>query len=356
MKTSLSIRSVSQILGFCACLSLSPAAVEAANVTIPGLRLPNITSYAPPYATAGAKVYANIEYPQFSNSKPVTPTGVEFLRSDGRRVAVAAVAETSGLISFVLPSNAVTCRPALLGPSGMRLEEQLEFRVVSLTQTPRGVTLINRTQYVVGSVSTSGRELLPSDSTIDQTRARFFSLSMTSTPTALKLQMQRRTASNALIPMMELQETVGGAFPGTQVPVIYTVLDLERLTVAEMLGAGNGSSEWTLHHRGQNRRMMVQYNGTVTLEERVSGTVQVQRYMLKEVSWSNNSPNVQFALVDSSGNLGETVVLHPPFQTFAAMKFGQFSYEDVPPTLLSSGSGEPGAVTTPVPLFMVRVR
>lgn len=335
----------------------SQAMASAANVTIPGFQLPSISSYAPPRGAVGAKMYANLDYPTFSSAKMATPTGIEFTNSLGVRVTSPVTMESNLLLSFKVPTGAVTGNPTLLGPKGMRLENQARFQVISFTQTPRGVTVINLTQYAVGQVANGSSQLLPSGTRISQGHAAFVSLSLTTTPTPLDVQLVRLTSSGSAVPMLTLRETVGGAVPGTRVAPIQTVLKLDRLTLSEILGAVTQTAEWTIFHRGQDRRMLVQTNGTTTLEERVNGQTQsAVRYQLKEVSWSDNAASVQFALVDANGNSGETQVLHPPFDAFATNHLGRFSFQDVPATSLSTGPSDNLHIQEVVPMFVRRIR
>lgn len=342
----------------------SQAFASAANVTVPGLQLPTIVSYAPPASSIGDKVYANIEFRAnavngFTQSaKPVIPSSIEFPAAGGRRVIATVTSETANLISFLVPTGAITGSPALLGRDGLRLENQLVFRVVPFTQLTRGVTLINLTQYAAGSVLRGTTELLqPSGTRLLSGYAVFIPMALTVTPTALDIGLVRLTRAGAAVPMFTLREFVGGPVSGTRIAAFRSVLRLERLSVAEALGAMGQSSEWTLFHRGQDRRMTVRSNGTVTLEDRVAGRATViSQYTLVELAWPNNSANLQFTLKDTSGRVGQAIVMHPPFDAFASNQIGTFLNTDTLPFSLGTGEPEGTLVSDPVPLLARRLR
>lgn len=336
-------------------LWLGQANAVAADVTIPGLELPIISSYAPPSAPVGATAYANLVFQ--GQGKPVMPASIEFPRVGGGVVTAPVVMEAQTLIRFSIPSGAASGQPTLTGPNGLRRERQVSFSVITNSQITRGLTILNMTQYSMGSVKNGTTELLPGGRRVPQRNAVFVNLSMTMIPHNLNIALVRLGGNNQVIPVLNLLEQAGGPVPGTRIPPIRATLRLDRLTVPEILGANTGSAEWKVFHRGQDRRMLVNVNGRVTLEERVSGQVRGSAtFTLKEVSWSDDAGAVQFALQDASGNTGETLVLHPPFDAFAANQLGQFTFQDGVQPVLSSGPGDNTSVAALVPLFIRRVR
>lgn len=338
-----------------ASLWLSQTDASAADVTLPGLELPIISSYAPPSAPVGATVYANLVFQ--GQSKPVMPTSIEFPRVGGGVVTAPVFMEAQTLIRFNIPSGATSGLPTLTAPNGLRRERQISFSVISNSQITRGLTILNMTQYSLGSVKNGTTELLPGGRRVPQRNAVFVNLSMTIIPHNLNIALVRVGRNNQLIPVLNVLEQAGGPVPGTRIPPIRATLRLDRLTVPEILGANTGTVEWKVFHRGQDRRMLVNVNGRVTLEELVNGQVSNSAtFTLKEVSWPDDAAGVQFALQDASGNTGETLVLHPPFDAFAANQLGQFNFQDGVQPVLSSGPSDHVAVAGVVPLFVRRVR
>jgi hypothetical protein len=339
---------------------------KAADFTIPGLQLPIITSYATPSGFTGERVFANIQFVEQRvgsltiSAKPVIPDRIEFPSVGGRRAVVPVTSETPGLISFVIPAGAITGNPALLGRDGLRRENQPRFQVVTSAQLTRGVTFINRTQYLAASMKRGTVELLPRGSTgIPTGQALFIPMTLSVTPSALDVSLVRVTSAGARVPMFNLRETVGGPVSGTRLPAFRAVQVMDRLTVAEALGAVNQTAEWVIRHRGQNRLMKVTSNGAAILEDRrLTGSLISKTYQLEEVSWPDNAASVRFTLREGANRVGETIVLHPPFDSFAANRLGHFTLNDGPfdDMILISGNLEVDAVTEVVPMLARRVR
>lgn len=339
---------------------------KAADFSIPGLQLPVITSYAPPSGFAGERVFANIQFVNQTvgglviTAKSVFPDRIEFPTSSGRRAVVSVTSETPGLISFVIPAGAITGNPALLGRDGLRHENQPRFQVVTSAQLTRGVTFINRTQYLAASMKRGTVEQLPRGSTgIPIGQALFMPMALTVTPSNLDVSLVRVTSAGVRVPMFNLRETVGGPVAGTRLPAFRAVHVMDRLTVAEALGAVNQTAEWAIRHRGQNRLMKVTSNGAAILEDRRhNGALISKTNQLEEVSWADNAPSVRFTLREGANRVGETIVLHPPFDSFASNHLDHFTMNDSPfdGLILVSGNLEVDFVSEVVPMLARRVR
>jgi len=81
-------------------------------------------------------------------------------------------------------------------------------------------------------------------------------------------------------------------------------------------------------------------------------------YSLEEVAWPDNAASVRFTLREGASRVGETIVLHPPFDSFAANHLGHFTLNDGPfdDMPLTSGNLEVDVVTEVVPMLARRVR
>jgi hypothetical protein len=331
------------------------------NVTGPGdmnSPLPGVLTYAPAFAPVGETVLVNILPPL--NSNPVIAASIEFRAANGGVVTAPLTQENPKLMSFRVPAGAITGRTALIGTNGSRRNEQPEFRVAPFGLRARGFTVVNRTQYTMGSVKDGTTELLPANVVgISPGHARFFTMTLSnSRARTIDLSLIRFPQSGGRQAVMNLREEVilprqPGVIVSAQSRV---VLSVERLTVAEVLGAVNGNSEWKIIHRGLQRSMTVSPEGLVTLVQQPQFVGQqpiISTFTLEEVSWPENAESVQFALRNNNARVGEILLLSAPFDAFSANRLGSFRNTDVPAFV---PGGEPeDYVADAVPMFVRRI-
>ena len=340
----------------------SSASADSINVTGPGdrnSRLPSVLTYAPALAPLGETVLVNILPSR--NSNPVAVASIEFPTAGGGVISTPLTQETPELMSFRVPAGAITGKPVLIGTDGSRKNEQPEFRVEAFGLRARGFTVVNRTQYTMGSVKDGAKELLPTNVVgISPGSARFFSMTLSnSRARTIDLALIRFPASGGRQAVMNLrEEVILPRQPGVTVTAqTRVILSVERLTVAEVLGAVNGNSEWKIIHRGLQRSMTVSPEGRVTLVQQpqfVSQQPISSSFTLEEVSWPENAESVQFALRNGTGRVGEILLLSTPFDAFSANRLGSFRNTDSP---FFVPGGEPeDFVADAVPMFVRRIR
>jgi hypothetical protein len=213
----------------------------------------------------------------------------------------------------------------------------------------------------MGSVKDGTTELLPANVVgISPGSARFFTMTLSNTRArTIDLSLIRFPLSGGRQAVMNLrEEVILPRQPGvTLTAQTRVVLSVERLTVAEVLGAVNGNSEWKIIHRGLQRSMTVSPEGRVTLVQQPQFVGQQpisSSFTLEEVSWPENAESVQFALRNGTGRVGEILLLSAPFDAFSANRLGSFRNTDIP---FFVPGGEPeDYVADAVPMFVRRIR
>lgn len=338
---------------------LTQTFASAIEVTGPGPRsgVPAITSYAPLFAAVGEKVLANIDYINVPREVAVSVIAIE-LPSETGFIRVPVTLESQRSIGFVVPAGAVSGQPFLIG-TGDRRRVQPAFEVVPFSLRARGVTIINDTQYPVGSVKSAGTELLPAGVTIGLGNAGFISMNVTTQTKLLDIGLVKLNDDGSMLPLFNLQEGVQVApvRPGTTLTLqVRTTLELQRLTLAEALGAVNESVEWRITQRGLNRRMIVFPGGEVVLEERQGDSRPISAvFHLEEVLWGGNSGHIIFTLRNGNERIGELISMPAPFDVFAANKLGFFRNDQGQITQVGTPVPE-GYVGAPVPMLVRRLR